>query len=251
VRLWDVERGTQLAVGSEHAHAVDRLAMSSDGSLVATGDRDGVVILRRAENLEPLHRFEGTAPVRGLVFVADGDVVAGFEDGVLRAWDGGTGEAIAESTGEPVTAVAGGPSLVVARIDGTITRSADARSAGGTIDTIPRPTALAVADDGAIAVGTADGEIVALNPQGGVEWSASTHALEVMALAYCRLPDGDRLAAASRDYKVRLLDAASGDLYMVIGRHDTVATAVSCTTSGNTIASAGYDRVVRLWFSGA
>ena len=251
VRLWDVQSGDTVAVAKEHAHAVDAIAMSRDGSFVASGDRDGVVVLRRAEDLSVLHRFEGSAPVTGLAFDRAGRPVAGFEDGVLRAWDPKTGEPAAERTGAPITALAGGATLAVARADGVIARLSDAAAAPEAIATVARPSALAVSKDGAIAVGTTDGEIVALNPQGGVEWSASTHALEVMDLQYCHLDEGDRVAAASRDYKVRLLDAASGELYMVIGSHDTVATAVSCTTSGNTIASAGYDRVVRLWFSGA
>jgi WD40 repeat protein len=59
-------------------------------------------------------------------------------------------------------------------------------------------------------------------------------------------PDGQTLAAASRDGDIRLWDVASGEGRSLAG-HEVGVAQVEFSPDGRTIASAGLDHTVRLW----
>lgn len=248
VRLWDIESHRQLAVATEHRAAVTAMAISPDGMQVASGDRDGVVVLRSTEDLTSLRKpsSEGGA-VTGLAFGPYGSLVAGRRDGTLQGWDPADGSSTFSRTlPAAIVDVASGPErLVFATEDGAVFSDADPTQDGASITNVEEASTLALGPEGAIAIGTTDGRIVVLDTAGEVTWETSTHGREVMDLAYC--VDGSRIVTASRDYRVRLFDARRGEMYMVLGQHATVASAVACSAGASVIASAGYDYDIRLW----
>jgi WD40 repeat protein len=71
--------------------------------------------------------------------------------------------------------------------------------------------------------------------------SAST----VLRIAFS--PEGDTLASASADSKIRLWDTKTGELLQVLTGHTASVLSVAYSPDGQTLASTSYDNTVRLW----
>jgi WD40 repeat protein len=117
VRLWDVQTRKQVGQPlAKHEAAVFRVAFHPDGKRLATGDRNGSIILWNRVTGQPLPtKFAGhdSAPVIGLAFHPNGKtlVSAGYHSKVMR-WSLDTGKAIDEpltDLGSEVTSLAVGP----------------------------------------------------------------------------------------------------------------------------------------------
>jgi cytochrome c len=117
VRIWDLERGVQLAALVGHEGPVFGIAISADGRLAASGGMDRTVIVWSLESGTFLRALYGhDAPVWSVAFTPDGErLLSAGSDEVVRLWDiqrgteiGGTG-----STQDRVLA-AGVPPEVVA-----------------------------------------------------------------------------------------------------------------------------------------
>ena len=52
IRIWDLDTGTQIQVLKEHTNMVVSLAFNQDGSLFASGDEHGYVILWKVTFLQ-------------------------------------------------------------------------------------------------------------------------------------------------------------------------------------------------------
>lgn len=253
VRLWDPTRPESVVVAGEHEATVVALAFSPDGTKLASGDRDGRVLLRSVPDLAVLRELAHPAAVSGLSFLGDGGLAIGRTDGRLSMVPAveGPEQAWIDAPDRPIVALhATDGGLVVAHGDGTIATATAGSGASSDLRIVHRvdgkPSTVAIATDGSIVIGTHEGRLVALNADGSVRWDELTHGRELMDVAFC--VDDDRIVTASRDYRVRMFDAVSGDMYLVVGAHTTVVAAVAC--HGQRLASAGYDRRVRLWDTG-
>lgn len=95
---------------AETAVAVSDVAVSPDGSLVASTGRDGSVKLWDGQSLKPLRSTAGHAAAAwGVAFSPAGRVVAsGSSDGTVRLWNADTGAEVRtlSPTGRGITAVA-------------------------------------------------------------------------------------------------------------------------------------------------
>lgn len=88
LEVWDIQRKEQTAEVSAHSVAIHAVACSSDGSVIATGDRDGIIRLWDAERLQPLTELEGhLTTVECLAFSSDAAwLVSGSSDGTVVLW---------------------------------------------------------------------------------------------------------------------------------------------------------------------
>jgi WD40 repeat protein len=91
-RLWD-SRGNLLRTFAGHRRAVTAVAISPDGSLIATASKDGTARLWNAKTGSPLRILAGhKAGLTSVAFSPDGkDVVTASEDHDARFWDLRTG----------------------------------------------------------------------------------------------------------------------------------------------------------------
>jgi WD40 repeat protein len=89
--IWDPHTGrTRTSASQGHEKGYYAHALSPDGSTLATGGREGAVILWDAESLDQLFRFDGAhdGVATALAFSPDGrTLVTGGSDRLVRLWD--------------------------------------------------------------------------------------------------------------------------------------------------------------------
>ena len=94
-RLWDVATGTQIRVFSSPGSLITAVAVSSNGMTLVSGASDGVVRLWDTANGQLLRSIQlqfNAGAVRSLEFSpATGELLAGWDDGVLKTFDPATG----------------------------------------------------------------------------------------------------------------------------------------------------------------
>jgi WD40 repeat protein len=126
VHIWDVASGGELLSVDTGADNTGGIALSPDGTLLATSGGDGAA-LWNADSGELVVRLRGhTGDVPDVVFSADGAMVAtASEDGTARIWDAATGRLLHTLFGHEgsVTGVAFSPdgtTVATSGSDGTV-----------------------------------------------------------------------------------------------------------------------------------
>ncbi len=92
LRLWDLERGKELApfVTAHAGSGFSAVAFSPCGNMIASGARDGECTIWEVASRQARWRIKGreSCDLAAVVFTADGDqVIAGWNDGAIRIID--------------------------------------------------------------------------------------------------------------------------------------------------------------------
>ncbi|MBE8516423.1 hypothetical protein ILP97_02645 [Amycolatopsis sp. H6(2020)] len=263
--LWVWDWGQVLAGGAQPVllrRSTDRpssrgkIALSSDGRRVASGNSDGTVrIWNAAGDDQPTVLRGHDGRVSDVAFSRDGKWLAsGGEDGTIRLWslaDGGSPVVLRGHEGA-VYAVAFSPDglhLTSAGADGTVrvwdlARKADAvvlgRHEGGAFDVAYSPDGHSIAsagNDGAVKIWNAD---VAAEPM-----VLRGHRGAIGSVAFS--PDGHSVASVGHDGTVKIWDVDEvGDLTVLRGRHGR-SVSVAASQDGRMVVSGGQDGTVCLW----
>ncbi len=212
VGIWDLNRSDLRLLGN--AGRVGALAFSSNGRLVATGGRDGIVRLWNTETGVLEKQLQGhTGQVNDVHFSRDGRLLAstGHAD-TVRIWDVTTG--IEKQTFRheswPVNAVSLEP--------------------GGR----------------KVASGDAEGTISIWDVETGEREKALLGHTGSMTSLVCS-PDGRVLISGSRDGTVRIWDVEAGAQDRVLHRHSDGVLSVRIGPRGRILASGGSDQFIRLF----
>jgi len=266
-RFYSLDDRSEVASITEKAGSVRAVAFSPDSRLLATGSYQTVAVWDTAthQTLRTLKGHRGY--VTAIAFSPDGKtLVSASEDETVKAWDAITGAELCTYNGhsKPVTGVAfSHDGRHVASCSGDVTQPGKPGQiiiwdvASGeevrTIDAHDRAVTCIVysPDDRTLATGSFD-ESVKL-------WDATTgqslrtlegHGRPVTSIAFL---SGDNWLAAgcggrnAGGNKLTLWDAKTGKPMMAVEAHTAPVNRIAASTDNRWIATAGSDKVVRLW----
>jgi WD40 repeat protein/serine/threonine protein kinase len=222
IAIWDTGSGAMklfpvdVRTGGPH-----RVALSPDGQQFATddqrfapdGQRDYSVLVRSSQTGDEVAVCSGHQRlVRDVVFSPDGRLLAtAADDGTVKLWDPATGK-------EMRTLPRSFPSRLTFSPDGARLASTSASS-----------------EDMVRLWDVTTGEVVWKSVEkGGADDVAFDH-------------DGARLAVASRDRNVRILDARTGEERLALGPHGSLVIGVAFHPEGKRLAARTQDGSVVIW----
>jgi WD40 repeat protein/serine/threonine protein kinase len=292
-RVWDVASGRELRA-LHHDNWITGLDLSPDETLVATAGRDRAVRVWKLATGELVQTFHGRSGFPAVAFSPDGKRLAGANgDSNVYLWDLATGAQtllhtagfvgnpvlftkagkLIVRTGEPSVriwdpadrasrALAGhagaatrvafdGAAPISGGVDGTIRRWDVARGTNEIVERADAPIARLVARDGTIAYASGSTAVVI-----GAARRTIRHAAAITALALS--PDGRRLATASRDGAIRVVELGTGEERALVGHaplpdiaidsdDHAVELVLAWSRDGAQLASAGIEGTICLW----
>ncbi|MBI4512127.1 MAG: serine/threonine protein kinase [Deltaproteobacteria bacterium] len=193
-----------------HEGTVTYLAMSPDGTKVASASHDYDVRIWDVATGECVGIFPQGAALNFLTFAPDGNTVAaGGENGGVRLFSSKTGAA---------------------------------RRLGG--KTVFHDAVFTSGGDRLIAAG-ADGVARMWEVSNGKETALRGHGGAILALAVA--PRGDLLATASEDRSIGLWDTATGSRLAMLVGHEGAVDDLAFSAKGDLLVSASADLTVRAW----
>jgi len=250
--------GTQVSKPFKgHTSTVVSVALSSDGTRIASGSSDKTVRIWDMET-----KVEVCSPLRGhfsrvnsVAFSPDGKwVVSGSDDSTIRVWDMANSQAktILEGHKDAVNSIVfslDGKHFVSGSADKTI-RVWDAATWSAIGDSLTGHTqpirSVALSPDGAqIASGSSDNTVRMWNVQiGSLVHTLKGHANTVRSVAF--LPDGRHVVSGSDDGTVRVWDIKTGSQLgdPLLGHTSRVR---SVALDAEWIVSGSDDGTVRVW----
>src|SRR5438128_4105508 len=247
---WSLASGSAEQVLRFHADAVNAVAFLRDGRM-ATAGADAKIALWTAGRQQPDQVLEGhTAPIVALAVSPDGTTLASAAwDGTARLWPLGSGnKRVLEGHTQNVNGVAftpDGKALVSVGYDLTV-RIWPLPDGTPDIITLPAPlNAVAVAPDGEIVTGGADGKVRFLSAGGKDVAEVQAGATPIIALAIS--PDGARVAAAGIGGTVNLIERKARGVSSVLAGPGLPVWSVAFMPDGATLLTGGADATIRRW----
>jgi len=247
---WSLAQGSAEQVLRFHADAVNAVAFLKDGRM-ATAGADVKIALWTAGRQQPDEVLEGhTAPIVALAVAPDGKTLASAAwDGTARLWPLGSGtKRVIEGHTQNVNGVAftpDGKSLVSVSYDLTV-RVWPLTEGPPDIITLPAPlNAVAVASDGEIVTGGADGKVRFLARGGKDVAEVQAGSTPIIALAIS--PDGARVAAAGIGGTVNLIDRKTRSLTSALVGPGLPVWSAAFMPDGVTLLTGGADATIRRW----
>lgn len=228
--LWDVESGRRLALfsskGNGHTAPVVAVTFSGDGRYVATGDKEGTIVIWNRAARTVVRRFKAHSGETRFLFYIPGsnELASAGTDGAVRLW-GTSGTAplatLLEPSQDSVTALTGsvdGQYIYAALDDMTVKGwTVSSRMLRNTMDFNNRQiNSIALSPDGDyMAIVEEDESIMLWNVrESRIAWE---EALDGSATQVIFSPDGKRLLTSGGDNWIRVWDTVSGQLMNKFG----------------------------------
>ncbi|MFO1094005.1 MAG: hypothetical protein U0992_11945 [Planctomycetaceae bacterium] len=212
VAVWDLHTGQQ-RLGFESRIVPRALAVSPDGSVVASAGMDAFVRIHQLENGSHVRSLVSSEGVRSLAYSPDGTHLAGAgNDGTVRIWD--------------------------------VTRNLLAKNFKAHHNTV---WSLAFSRDGGRLLSvSSDRTAVVWDVAAMDEMSEEAHRFEAIRLLNCS-PDGRRLAYLTDEGFVRVHDAAAFERSSAPAATAALDNRLAFLRGGSWLAFVDQNRVIRIW----
>lgn len=247
---WSLSRNVAEQVLRFHASAVNAVAFGPYGRII-TGGEDGRIALWAPGGDVPVRVLEGhTAPIVALAVSPDGKMVASASwDHTIRIWPLAGGKPyVFQGHQQNVNGVAfmpDGKTFVSVSYDLTLRIWALFGGAPTTV-TLPTPlNAVAVARDGEIITGGADGRVYFLSRDG--EMLGNIAAGETPVISIALSPNGSLIAAASIRGSVAIIDRKTRHLARTLVGPGLPVWSAAFLPDNRTLLTGGTDRLIRRW----
>jgi len=248
--LWSIAGESAEQVLRFHSDAVNAVAFLKDGRM-ATAGADARIAVWTAGRQQPDEVFEGhRAPIVALAVSPDGSMLAsGSWDRTVRLWSlVDHTRRVLEGNSQNVNGVAftpGGKSLVSVGYDLTL-RIWPLPDGPPDVTTLTSPlNAVAIAPDGEIAAGGADGKVRFLTTGAKEMGEVEAGATPIVALAIS--PDGTLIAAASIGGAVTVIDRRARSVVRALVGPGLPVWSVAFLPDGTTLLTGGADGAIRRW----
>jgi len=233
-----------------HSDAVNAVAFLKDGR-VATAGADARIAVWTAGRQQPDQVFEGhRAPIVGLAVSPDGSMLASASwDRTVRLWPlGSSAQRVLEGHSQNVNGLAfmpDGKSLVSIGYDLTL-RIWPLPEGPPDVITLTSPlNAVAIAPDGEIAAGDADGKVRFLTA--GAKETGEIQAGPTPIVALAMSPDGSLIAAAGIGGAVAVIDRTARSVLRTLGGPGFPVWSVAFLPDNAAVLTGGADGAIRRW----
>lgn len=247
---WSLQRNAAEQVLRLHEGAVNAIVTAPDGRFASAGE-DGKIALWSPGRERPDRIFEGhQGPVSALALSPDATMLASASwDRTVRLWPLGEGSPrVLEGHQDNVNGLAFAPdgrSVISAGYDATL-RVWPLSGSAPVIATAPSPlNAVAVAKDGEIVAGGADGRVRFFSPQGEPRGDIEATPTPIIALAISN--NGALVAAASIRGSVAIVERGEKRLARTLVGPGLPVWSAVFLSDDRTLVTGGADRLIRRW----
>lgn len=249
VIYWSLARNVAEQVLRFHTSAVNAVAFGPNDRIITGGD-DGRIALWAPGGVTPVRILDGhTAQIAALATSPDGKMIASASwDHTIRIWPIAGGKPyVFEGHQQNVNGVAFIDAKTFVSVSEDLTLRIWTLFGGAPIIvTMPTPlNAVAVARDGEIIVGGADGRIYFVSRDG--EIAGSMPAVETPVIAIAFAPGADLIAVASIRGPVAIIERKARKLARTLVSPGMPVWSAAFLPDNRTLLTGGTDRVVRRW----
>jgi cytochrome c len=247
---WSLKTESAEQVLRFHSDAVNAVAFLKDGRMATAGADARIAIWTRGRQ-QPDNVFEGhAAPIVSLAISPDGARLASASwDHTVRIWSLSDGaQQVLEGHAQNVNGVAftpDGRSLVSVGYDGELRIWP---LAAGTPNVVPLASSLnavAVAPDGEIVTGAADGKLRFLTSEGQESGEVQAGQTPIVALAIS--PDGTSIATAGIGGNVAVIDRKARSIARTLVDPGSPTWSIAFLPDNETLLTGGADGKIRRW----
>jgi len=249
--VWSLASDTAESVLRFHDGAVNAVAFLKDGRMATAGADARIAIWRPGEEA-PVQVLEGHhGPIVALAASPDGAWLAsGAWDQTARLWTvDGKEWRILEGHRQNVNGLAfmpDGHALVTVGYDASLRIWPITRNDPPTIVTLPAPlNTVAVAIDGEILTGAADGHVYFISPSGQRRGQVGGADAPISALALA--PNGRWVAAASIQGDIMVIERPSHAVVRALAGRGLPVWSATFLPDNSTLLTGGGDGIIRHW----
>lgn len=247
---WSLKTRSAEQVLRFHSAAVNAVTFLKDGRMVTAG-ADAQIAIWTPGRQQPDRVFEGhKAPIVSLAVSPDGEKLAsGSWDHTVRVWSLRDGtQQVLEGHAQNVNGVAfmpDGRSLVSVSYDSELRIWPMLGGSPNIITQVSPLNAVAVAPDGEIITGGADGKLRFLTSAGRESAEVQADQMPIVALAIS--PDGTLVATAGIGGRVALFDRKARNLAQTLADPGSPVWSIAFLPDNTTLLTGGADGKIRRW----